>query len=78
MSVAPFQPVFPLPFDSDVPRQNMDLPRFSAAPIIHLSGYPFECQGTFPTQCRVLPARFIKAINASEDSRFSSTARMPV
>ena len=27
---------------------DVDLSRFSSAPVAHLSGDPFECQGTFP------------------------------
>jgi len=36
---------------SETDQKEMDLSRFCAAPSAHLSHFPFESDGAFPTQC---------------------------
>ena len=51
--------------------KKMDLSRFRAAPVAHLSDFSFEGQGAFPAQCRVPSTRIVEAVDVFEDGHLS-------
>jgi len=51
--------------------REVDLSRFRAAPVAHLSNLSFEGQGAFPAQCRVPSTRIVEAVDVFEDGHLS-------
>ena len=56
---------------------NLDLSRFGAAPIAHLSDLSFEGQGAFPAECRMPASRIVEAIDVFKDGDLSVSTCAP-
>ncbi len=56
---------------------GLDLSRFRAAPVAHLSDLSFEGQGAFPAQCRVPSTRIVEAVDVFEDGHLSIATCAP-
>lgn len=55
----------------------MDLSRFRAAPVAHLSDLSFEGQGAFSAQCRVPSTRIVETVDVFEDGHLSIATCAP-
>ena len=56
---------------------RMDLSRFRAALIAHLSDLSFEGQGAFPAECRMPASRIVEAIDVFKDGDLSVSTCAP-